>query len=402
MEPIHNVPQMIHPHQRQCRRTGPTLALLAAAALLLVGCGNGGDDPAAAQQGMPPSPVTVTTVTARDVDVRGEYTGRVRAIREVEVRARVGGILEQRLYTEGSAVAAGDALFRIDAEPYRIALQRTQAERADARATLARAERERQRMEELYESNSVSERDRDDAVSQQELAEARLALSEAVVADAERNLRYTQVRAPVAGFTGLESLSEGSLVDVGTLLTTITQIDPVYVHFALPEADVRRQRTAAADDTASVTLTLADDTVYAHPGSLDFTDSRVDTRTGAISARARFPNPDGALIPGQFVRIEVPLEQVRQAIVLPPTAVGQGPEGPRVFVVDASDTAHARNVTVGPVVAGGQLIRAGLEAGDRVVINGQVALADGAPVMVRPDPAGGAGGAADTPAEAVE
>jgi membrane fusion protein, multidrug efflux system len=387
MERTHNVPEIPRHRQERRRYTRLTLTLLSGLAVLLAACGRADDDAAAAaqQQAMPPVPVTVTTITPRDVNVIGEYAGRVHAVREVEVRARVGGILEQRLYTEGSAVITGDALFRIDAEPYRIALQRAQAELADARATLARAERERRRMEELFERGSVSERDRDDAVSQQELAEARLALSEAVVADAERNLRYTQVRAPVGGFTGLESLSEGSLVDVGTLLTTITQVDPVYVRFALPEVDARRQRAATGNGSAGVTLTLSDGSTFDHEGSLDFTDSRVDMRTGTITARAEFPNPDAALIPGQFVRIQVPLEHLGQAVVIPSAAIGQGPEGPRVFVIDDSDVARSRAVTIGPVVEGGQLIRAGLEAGDRVVINGQVALADGAPVMARPD-----------------
>ncbi len=374
------------PHQGRCT-VSVVITLLVTGALLVTGCGDGGD-PAAngAQQAMPPMPVTVATVAPRDVEIFGEYAGRVRAVREVEVRARVGGILEQRLYTEGSAVSAGDALFRIDPEPYRIALQRAQAELADAQAALARASRERARMDELHESRSVSERDRDEAVSQQELADARIALSRASMADAERNLRYTQVRAPVDGMAGLESLSEGSLVETGTLLTTITQIDPVYVRFALPEADARRQRASAPDDAATVRLALTDGTEYTHAGSLDFTDSRVDPRTGTVTARAEFPNPDSALIPGQFVRIHVPLERIEHAVVITASAVGQGPDGPRVFVVE-DDVARSRNVVIGPTIKGGdggQVIRSGLQAGDRVVINGQVALADGAPVMVRP------------------
>ncbi len=375
------------PHQGRRARSNIAITLLAATTLLVTGCGNGDPVAADAQQAMPPMPVTVATVAPRDVEILGEYAGRVRAVREVEIRARVGGLLEQRLYTEGSAVSAGDALFRIDSEPYRIALQRAQAELANAQADLARAGRERARMDELYERRSVSERDRDEAASQQELADARVALSRATVADAERNLRYTQVRAPVDGMTGLESLPEGSLVDIGTLLTTITQIKPVYVRFALPEVDARRLRAGAGNDAAAVRLALTNGSEYAHAGSLDFTDSRVDPRTGTVTARAEFPNPDSALIPGQFVRIHVPLEHLQQAVVITASAVGQGPQGPRVFVIDDDGIARSRNVVLGPIINGsdgGQLIRSGLRAGERVVINGQVALADGAPVMVRP------------------
>ena len=353
--------------------------LAIAAALLLSACGSADDD----QGGQPPPPtVSVLSVSKGDVDVQREYAGRARGARQVEVRARVDGILERRRYTEGQVVEEGDVLFDIDPQPFEIAVQRAEAEHQDAQASLNQAEREWRRINRLFEQSAVSERERDQSRSQQELAQARLALAEAGVADAERNLGYAKVRAPLGGATGLELLPEGSLVERGTLLTTITEQDPVHVRFALPERDAALQRRSNGE-RRTATLILPSGEAYAEAGEVNFTDSTIDVRTGSVMTRAVFPNPDAEVVPGQFVRVRVVLQTLEDVVRVPESAVGQGREGTQVFVVE-DGTAHARQVELGPVIDGEQIILSGLEAEDQVVVNGQVSLQDGMPVQAEP------------------
>ncbi|QEW07052.1 efflux RND transporter periplasmic adaptor subunit [Nitrincola iocasae] len=355
--------------------------------LVLVGC-QADDDVAQASSAPSAAPVRVVTVNLREVTLTEEYAARVQGSREIEVRARVAGVLEERLYVEGQVVEQGTPLFRIDPEIYEIELQRASAERANARAELNQTNREWQRISALYQQNAVSQRDRDNSMSARELAEARLALTEAGVAAAELNLSYTQVEAPLSGITGLESLPEGSLIERGTLLTQVTQQDPVHVRFSLPERDAAIQQAARRamrgeplNGTREARLQLPDGQIYALVGRIDFTDSSIDPRTGSVSARAVFPNPDGELVPGQFVRVRVDMQTLGSAFVIPPESVGQGPQGPQVFVIE-NGQAHSRIVELGPVTAEGQVILSGLQAGDLLVISGQVMLGDGAPVRV--------------------
>lgn len=343
----------------------------------------------AAGRSMPPPSVTLSAVELDAVEVFGDFTGRIHGAREVEVRAQVGGILEQRLFIEGENVNAGTPLFQIERVPYEIALRRAEAELADGRANLNQAEREWRRASTLFSRNAISERERDRALSQFELAQARVAMAEAGVDEARLNLGYTAVQAPIAGASGLETLSEGNLIERGTLLTTVTQLDPIHVIFALPQNDraarqaIDRAKAAARANTPlDATMLLPDGGVFVQTGVVDFIGSTVDPRTGTVNARAVFANPDEHLRPGQFVRVRLLLEVIEKAARIPAEAVVQGPEGPSVFVVDSEAVAHRRTVELGPVIDGRQVVTGGLAAGNRLVVNGQVALRGGETVQV--------------------
>lgn len=364
-------------------RSLPKFAVATFAIFALSACGkNDNDSP---QQGqMPPPPVVVLEVHSTDVEYKTEYAGRIRGAREVEVRARVGGILEERLYQEGRLVKAGDPLFRIDPIPYQIALKQAEADLANAQANFNQAKREWNRVSGLYQQNAVSERERDRSLSEKELAEARLQLSKAQKASAQLNLDYTQVVAPIAGPTGLETLPEGSLIDPGALLTTIVQQDPVHIRFSLPERDAAIQRAArrsseqaSADKLKSGRLILPDGNAYEQSGEIDFTNATIDTRTGTVSARAIFANSDGQLIPGQFARIQLVLRDFNNVFLLPPAAIGEGSSGPRVFVLGEDNTIASRPVGLGPVIDGKQIITSGIENGDKVIVNGLMHLFEG-------------------------
>ncbi|WP_394131059.1 efflux RND transporter periplasmic adaptor subunit [Marinobacter nauticus] len=358
--------------------------------LMLTGCsGQDGEGQQAGAGGMPPAAVVVQQATLADVTVRQDYAGRARGAREVEVRARISGILEQRLYEEGQMVREGDALFRIDRKPAAAALQRARAQRQVAEADVQQAEREWNRISSLFERNAVSERDRDSAQSALELARANLAVANAGVAQAELDLGYTDVTAPISGVTSLEDFPEGSLIDTGTLLTTIVQLDPVHVRFALPENDANIRRAAREgmvrtdqEQNVSARLVLADGSEYDLDGRIDFTASTLDPRTGTVSARAVFPNPEQVIVPGQFVRVRVELQSFDDVITVPERAVTQGQNAPVVYVVDDDSKARVREVELGPVSDGRQILLSGLDEGDRYIVSGLVNLRDGAAVNV--------------------
>ena len=331
--------------------------------------------------------VNVMTVEKREIDYYRQYPARVRGAREVEVRARVQGILQEKRYDEGRLVEENDVLFLIDPEPYKIALQKAKAELTDASANFDSALRERDRYMRLYAQKAVSEQERDKAITDYELALARFERAEANLADARRNLRYTEVQAPVGGITGMESVSEGNLIEWGRLLTTITQIDPVHVHFSLPEEDALTHRFTINRFSGErryrqVELILPDGTILDRKGDIDFTSSTIDPRTGTVTYRAVFSNPDKLLVPGQFVRVQMLLDMIDGAILVPETAISQVQESVRLFVVDDENIARERRVELGPVIEGRHVITAGLTEGDRVVVEGHVALRDGLKVSI--------------------
>lgn len=360
------------------------VAFVAALIFVLYGCADSNEGAGQARPAQPPPLVTLQTVSLEPVEVFGDFTGRVRGAREVEVRAQVGGILQQRLFTEGERIAAGTPMFQIERAPYEIALRRAEAELADARANLNQADREWQRVSGLHAQSVATERDRDRALSQLELTQARVALVQANVDQARLNLSYTQVLAPLDGATGLETRSEGNLIERGTLLATITQLDPIHVLFALPQNDRAARQAIELSSVAAATgvplevsLQLADGSTYAETGVVDFTSTTVDPQTGTVTARAVFANPGLAVRPGQFVRVRMLLETVEAGARIPASAVGQGPAGPTAFVVDDAMVTQRRQIGLGPVIDGQQIVIEGLSDGDRVVVNGHVALRGG-------------------------
>ncbi|GAB6059563.1 efflux RND transporter periplasmic adaptor subunit [Desulfonatronum parangueonense] len=359
-------------------QVGAAVTVFLLLALGLAGCG---ESPEPGQRQMPPAPVVIMHVQEQNVEVMRDYPARVHGSRQVQVRARVEGILRERHYQEGRMVSQGELLFRIDPERYEIALRRAEADLADAQANLSHARREWNRYSALYAEAAVSELERDRAMTEMERAQARFAQAEVAVADARRNLGYTEVRAPVAGLTDMESLSEGNLIEWGGLLTTITQHDPVHVRFSMPESDATLLN-GSGENRGRVNLLLSDGQMHPVSGEIDFTAGTIDARTGTVAIRAVFANPEQHLIPGQFVRVQMALQHLERVFLVPESAIGQGRETTHIFTVDAQDTARARPVRLGPVINGRQVILDGLQSGDRVVISGQVALREGAPVNI--------------------
>ncbi len=349
---------------------------------LLVACA---DDSSEEPSQRPAAQVTVQEVTRSDVELTREYPARIRGAREVQVRARISGVLQERVYREGAQVEEGDLLFIIHPEPLEIVAEQAKAFRANALAELRQAEREWDRAQKLFERGVISASERDRLISQLEFARAGLAEAEAKLDEARLNLSYTQVRAPMDGSTSLEVLPEGSVLAVGALLTTITRQDIVHVLFALPEKDAAMQRAAQLKDdsvSGTVRLELADDSEYPLPGKVDFTSSSIDSATGTITLRAVFDNPERQLIPGQFVRVSMVLRQFNDEILVPTGAVGADADGPLVWVVKDDETVERRGVVLGPVINERQLISEGLQPGERVVVNGQVGLMPGMSVVV--------------------
>jgi membrane fusion protein (multidrug efflux system) len=357
-------------------------------AAALAACGEVGSQP---QGQMPPPEVAVVTVAPQTLPVRYEYVGQTAGYREVEVRARVNGILLKRNYQEGATVKRGQSLFLIDPAPFQVALAKAEADLATAEARQAQATREADRLKSVLDIRAVSRKEYDDAVSSAQIAAAEVKGARARVTEAKLNLDYTRVESPIAGVSSRALQSEGTLVSgPQVLLTSVTQIDPIYVIFGIPEADqlrIRRDVEAKRlelppDRRFEVSVTLADGATYGKQGKLDFTDVRVNPATGTVEARADLPNPDGMLRPGQFVRVRLGGATRPNAITVPQRAVLEGPKGKFVYVVDAESKAEARPVAVGEWVGEAWVIDSGLAAGDRVIVDGVMKIGPGAPVTI--------------------
>lgn len=343
----------------------------------------------------PPAPeVVVETVKAVDLPLEFEYSARTAGFREVQVRAQVSGILQERTYLEGSRVKKGQVMFRIDPRPYQAALSRAKGALAQEQARYRQTERDLKRIRELQKKGFASESELDNAISNFEQSKANIQAAEAEVRSKQIDLDYTTVKAPISGITSKETVSEGSLMVAGdpnaSLLSNITQLDPIYVNFAAPDSDVESVRSGLQngilklpeDGKMRVQITLGDGSIYPLAGTVDFTDSLVDRSTGAVSNRAVVPNPEQKLLPGQFVSVQVKGLTLPNAITLPERAIAQGPAGTFVYVVDDSGIARTRQVSTGHTVKGRWVISSGISAGDRVIIEGLPKVRPDTPVKV--------------------
>ncbi|KAF1045707.1 efflux RND transporter periplasmic adaptor subunit [Xylophilus sp.] len=389
---------------RDARTSSPPsfiLGLLAvAAALLVAGCGKkDGEGQQGAGQAQQPPKVGVVTVEPGVVGLVTELPGRLEASRVAEVRARASGILQKRLFAEGSDVQAGQQLFQIDNAPYRATLESAQANVAQAEANVAQTRAQAQRYKPLVEVNAVSRQDYDNAVASQKAAEAQLAVAKASVTTAQINLGYAAVTSPISGRIGRALVTEGALVGQGdaTQLATVQQIDPLYVNFTQPASDALRLRAAiaagqyklAAKGQASVSVVLEDGTVYGRTGRLLFTDLTVDSTSGQVTLRAEIPNPDRQLLPGLYVRVRLEQAQIDNGILLPQQAVTRAASGDTVQVVGPDNTLSVRQVKLGPAQGNRWVVLDGLKAGEKVMVDGVQKLPPGAPgakVTVTPVP----------------
>jgi membrane fusion protein (multidrug efflux system) len=363
--------------------------LLASLALNLAACGPSGGPP---HGGFPPAQVSVITVEPKSLPAIFEYTGQTLGSREVEVRARVTGILQARNFIEGGAVAKGQSLFTIDPAPFVAAAVRAEADVAAADARLAQAKKNAARLKPLYAEKAVSQKEFDDAVSAEAIAEADLKGAKARLTEAHLNLMYTKVESPLSGIAGRAQRSEGSLVSgPDVLLTTVTQVDPIWVSFGISDNEQLRLNSESAAGRLElpkggrfeVSLKLADGTVVAQTGKLNFSDVRVSGATGTSETRAEIPNPKGVLRPGQFVRVTLKGAVRPNAVTVPQRAVLEGPQGKFVYVLGAESKAEPRPVQVGDWAGDDWIINAGLKAGDKVIVDGVARIfAPGSPVQV--------------------
>ena len=369
-------------------------ALFVPSIVLIAACGGqGGHAGGPGGGGMPPIPVAIEVVQPHDVAIEFEYPAQTAGSREVEVRARVSGILLKRNYEEGASVRPGQSLFLIDPAQYEAAEARAEADVASAEARLNNATRNAKRAKPLYEAKAASQKDLDDAVSAEEVAAADLKSARAKLADAKRDLGYTKVEAPVAGVTSRSLKSEGTLIaGPQDLLTTVSQVDPIYVNFGLSETDqAALKRDAAAgklvlpkDGRFDVAIRFEDGRVYSRAGKLVFTDVRVNNQTGTSDARAEVPNPNADVRPGQFVRVVLKGAKRVNAMTVSQRAVQEGPQGKVVYVIGKEGKAEPRPVTLGDWTGKEWVVLSGVAAGDKVITDGlmKVMMMPGAPVQV--------------------
>lgn len=381
---------------RRLSNVGLVRGMIAIVVLSLTACGAKDDASMAAQGKAPPPPaVGVITVTDQVVALQTELPGRVSPVRVAQVRARVNGVVLKRLFREGSEVKAGQVLFEIDAAPYRATAESAQASVAKAQANLDQAQALVTRNQPLVQENAISKQDFATLVTNQKQAAADLAAASAAATSASINLEYATVRAPISGRIGQALVTEGALVSQAeaTALAVIQQIDTVYVNFTQSSAEVLRLRKAIsakqmrskADGSVPVRVVLDDGTELPRSGKLLFADLTVDATSGQITLRAEVPNPEGLLLPGQYVRVRLSQAELPSGILLPQQAVTRTGQGDTVLVVDAEGKPTPRPVTVGGSQNNQWIISSGLQKGEQVIVDGfQKMMVPGMPVKPVP------------------
>jgi membrane fusion protein (multidrug efflux system) len=356
---------------------------------ILVACGKKDDGKQGMQQ-MPAMPVSVVTVKATSVPISAEAVAQTEGAKEVEVRPRVGGILLKKLFEEGAPIKAGQAMFLIDPEPYKIALSNAQGQLAQQNAHVTQTTRETARLKELLATQSISQREYDNSTSDSAVASAGIMQASAALREAQLNLSYTTVTAPTSGVAGRFLFSEGALVAPNTsLLTTIVQISPIWVRFSLSDSELKQLGGSVTEKSAQkVTLILPDGTEYGHTGKLNFAASQIDPTLGTQQLRAEFANADHQILPGQFVRARVTTGKRDGVFLVPQTAVLTGEQGKFVFVAEKSKEGKIV-ATVHPITEGGWqgkdwVILSGLKAGDQVIVDNLIKTRPGAEISPHP------------------
>lgn len=365
------------------------LALAGAMTLGLAACKNQQE-----QQAPPPPEVGVIEAKPQTLPLQRELVGRLSPFRSADVRARVSGVLLKRVYEEGSSVKEGQALFQIDPAPLRASLASAEAALASARATHANAKATAERARTLAPQNYVSRSDLDNAEAAERSSAAAVQQAQAAVTSARINLGYANVTAPIAGLAGKQQVTEGALVgqNEATLLTTIDQIDPLYVNFSMTADELSGLRAAqdkgavalAGDGKTTVQVNLPDGTPYAHEGTLDFSATAVDPATGAVSLRAQLPNPEHILLPGSFVSFKANLGQRNNAFLVPQQAVQRDAQGGYALVVGKDGKVVRKDLVLDGQQSGNWLVSAGLEAGDQVIASGLQKVKPGEPAKPMP------------------
>ncbi|MCM1512181.1 MAG: efflux RND transporter periplasmic adaptor subunit [Oxalobacter formigenes] len=333
-------------------------------------------------------------VKTEEVAVVNELSGRLESFRNSDVRARVAGVLEKRLFAEGSDVKKGDKLFIIDPRSYEAAVQHARAALARAEANFMQADLKYRRYIPLAEISAVSKQEYDDALAAQKQAAADVVSAKAALVNAKLDLEYSTVLAPISGRIGRSIVTEGALVGQGevTLLAVIQQIDPIYLNLTQSSAELLQLQQAmrkgvlkgASEEGLNVGLIMEDGTPYPHSGKLLFSDITVDPSTGEISIRALFPNPDGVLLPGMYVRGRLEQAVNENAITIPKQAIQRSTEGSTVFVIGKDDTAEVRRVKTGASCQEKWIVLEGLNVGDKVIVEGIQKIRAGSPVIPVP------------------
>ena len=347
--------------------------------------------PALAQDGqMPPSGVGVIVIQPENLAVTSELPGRISATQVADVRPRVNGIIESRDFEQGSVVAEGDVLFRLDRATYEIAVEAAKATVARAEAVLVDARATERRYASLNERNITSQAEYETAMAARLQAEAALAEANAQLRAAEVNLGFTEIRAPISGRIGRAQVTEGALVSAqGEVLTTIQQLDPVYADMQQPVSELLRLRAELASGrltevepgAARVVLLLDDGSQYEHAGKLLFAEAAVERSSGQVTLRAEFPNPDGVLLPGMYVRVSVEQATSAAAIAIPSQAVQRSASGAaQVYVVTAEGTAALKPVVLGRATGNRVIVEEGLSEGETLIVDGFQKMGPGAPV----------------------
>lgn len=337
--------------------------------------------------GMPPPEVGVVVMQAGDVPISKEAVGRLSAYRSADVRARVPGVLQRRLYEEGSDVRKGQALFQIDPAPLSAALAQAQGALAQAQANAANSHAAAERARGLVGAKFISQADYDNAVAAERTSAAAVRAAQASVQAAQINLGYATVRSPISGRAGKQQVTEGALVGQGeaTLLTTVDQLDPMYIDFSVGVTELARIRKLSPSAAASrIQVLLPDGTPYDRAGSLDFSGDTVDPSTGAVQLRARIDNPDGVLLPGTFVTLRAVLGYERNAFLVPQTAVQRDGQGAYAMVVGKDGKVARKDIVTGSQQGSDWVVNGGLADGDQVIVSGLQRVQPGMPAKAVP------------------